>query len=242
MTLFTCLQTRLPYFPLDFPDCSAYSSFIAVESDAFSDKSKLLPPSKRLLENPLPAPWDCVHLTLENISSKSENSLTQVAEIGVQNETTVMEKMSVDGTSETRHSDCKDVSFQGVIARTSYMMNDLLNNTNGNKQLLFPKLHGQKSCLYKSMKDNELFKYDYTMSGGNHGSMLCYLRVLICAYKEGAFEQGAVVCAPHVADIMLWVAWYSYVIFNECLLFPNAYFFHISYRNVANDADQKVMA
>ena len=32
----------------------------------------------------------------------------------------------------------------------------------------------------------------------------CFVRVLLHAYKEGFFEEGAVVCAPQVTDISLW--------------------------------------
>ncbi|XP_051122354.1 ribonucleases P/MRP protein subunit POP1 isoform X2 [Andrographis paniculata] len=60
--------TGLPYFPLDFPDCNAYVPSMAVELDACSDKAGLLPPSEKLLGNPLPPSWDHIHLTLENIS------------------------------------------------------------------------------------------------------------------------------------------------------------------------------
>ncbi|PON75650.1 hypothetical protein TorRG33x02_244990 [Trema orientale] len=33
---------------------------------------------------------------------------------------------------------------------------------------------------------------------------LCFLRVLLRAYKKGSFDEGAVICAPRPTDISLW--------------------------------------
>ncbi|KAK9950519.1 hypothetical protein M0R45_006005 [Rubus argutus] len=38
----------------------------------------------------------------------------------------------------------------------------------------------------------------------NYNHKLCFVRVHLHAYKEGFFEEGAVVCAPQVTDISLW--------------------------------------
>ncbi|KAK4388069.1 hypothetical protein Sango_2413500 [Sesamum angolense] len=195
-------ELGLPHFPSDFPDCNAYSNVMAMEAAALSQKSRLLPPSKRPLEVPIAPPWHCVLLTSAKRLGEVGKSGSQVEELGTQDE-----KIDVSYQKlETSRSDCHGVPFEGIIARTSSMLNDFLNNISGDHLLLFPNICDQKSCLYKLMKDEEFLKADTTISEVQCGKTQCYIRVLLRAYKEGVFEQGAVVCAPHVADIMLWTA------------------------------------
>lgn len=180
---------------------------MAMEGAVLSQKTRLLPPSKRPLEVPIPPPWDCVHLTSGKRSSEVGNSGSQAEELDTQDERLDnTAKSSSYEKSETSNSDCHGVPFEGIIARTSSMLNDFLNNISGDHLLLFPKIRDQKSCLYKLMKDEEFLKPDTIVSEVKCGKAQCYIRVLLHAYKEGVFEQGAVVCAPHVADIMLWTA------------------------------------
>ncbi|KAK6144256.1 hypothetical protein DH2020_021076 [Rehmannia glutinosa] len=182
-------EIGLPYFPFDFPDCNAYSNFMAMEAVEINQKERLRPPSKRPLEVPIPPPWDCVRLTLGKRSSKAGNSHSQVEEISAQNEKNDdMEKKS---------------AFEGIIARTSCILSDYLNNTNGSHFLLFPRKSDQKDNLCKFMRDKEFLKQDTVISEVKCGETLYYLRVLLRACKEGVFEQGAVVCAPLPSDIML---------------------------------------
>ncbi|PIN17831.1 Ribonuclease P [Handroanthus impetiginosus] len=183
-------EIGLPYFPLDFPDCNAYSHFMAVEAIAFNHKATLRPHSKMPLQVPIPPPWDCVRFNFEERLSKAGNSHSgdSQAELCSQGD---------------KIDNCHGVSFDGIIARTSSMLSDFLNNS-GNHLLLFPKLRDQKSRLYEFMKDKEFLEKNAVISEPKHGNTRCYLRVLLRACKEGVFEQGAVVCAPLVTDIMLW--------------------------------------
>lgn len=190
---------------------------MAMEAVAVNHKARLLPPSKRPLEVPIPPPWDCVHRNFEKRSSKAGNSHIQAEELGTRDEKIDdMEKNSGCGESHTRISDRHVTPFEGIIARTSCMLSDFLNNITGNHLLLFPRMPGQKNCLSKFMRDKEFLKQDTVTSEVKCGKTQCYLRVLLRAFKEGVFEQGAVVCAPHAADIMLWTARYSsnYIIFD----------------------------
>ena len=78
----------------------------------------------------------------------------------------------------------------------------------GDQLLLFPHVPDMKNNIAKFMKD------DSRLSQGpngatcliNDGGRLCYLRVLLHAYKGGVFEEGAVVCAPHYVDKTLWTS------------------------------------
>ncbi|GFP87150.1 hypothetical protein PHJA_000858700 [Phtheirospermum japonicum] len=177
-------EIGLPYFPLDFPDCNAYTNAMAMEAVETNQKASLRPLSKSPLEIPIPPPWDCVHLTLEKISSKSENPISQPAELDAKNDL--------------------NPGFEGVIARTSCILSDCMNNIGFDHLLLFPMKPDQNNNLNKFMRDKEFIKSDAVVSEVKCGETLYYLRVLLRAYKEGVFEQGAVVCAPLPTDIMLW--------------------------------------
>ncbi|KAG8371259.1 hypothetical protein BUALT_Bualt13G0069000 [Buddleja alternifolia] len=183
-------EIGLPYFPCDFPDCNAYSHVMAMEAVEVNNKARLRPPSKRPLEVPIPPPWNSLILTSEYMSSKGGNSHRQAEELGTQDET-------IDNKSET---------FECIIARTSFVLNDFLTNICGNRLLLFPRISGQKNELNNLLKDREFLKQENVLSVVKCGKERCYVRVLLRPFKEGVFEQGAVVCAPRAADILLWKA------------------------------------
>ncbi|WJZ95111.1 hypothetical protein VitviT2T_013902 [Vitis vinifera] len=66
-------EVELPYFPLDFPDTDAYSSFMATEATS-NEKEKLHPPSMRALRVPIPPPWVSVRLGFDKVSSSLGNT------------------------------------------------------------------------------------------------------------------------------------------------------------------------
>ncbi|KAH6778154.1 hypothetical protein C2S52_006324 [Perilla frutescens var. hirtella] len=197
-------EIGLPYFPLDFPDCNAYSHFMAKEAAAINHKAMLVPPSKRPLEVSIPPPWDCV---LPDFGKRlSEAGNIQAEALGTEDgQIDDMEKNSGVEKSHDIISDCQGTPFEGIVARTSSMLNDFLNNISGNR-LLFPRIPGQENCLHKFMRNKDLLKQDIVISEMKCGKTPCFLRVFLHAFKEGVFEQGAVVCAPLASDIMLWTA------------------------------------
>lgn len=156
---------------------------MAMEAVASDQKAVLCPPSTRPPKVPIPPPWDCVRLTLDKESSKAENSQSQV------------EKFSEEDGGH-------GAPFKGFVARTSSMLIGFLNKLDANHLLLFPKTLDQKNCMYKYMKDKEILKQDAVNLEVNSCKKKCFLRVLLRAYKEGVFEQGAVVCAPHITDVL----------------------------------------
>ncbi|KAK4482564.1 hypothetical protein RD792_009724 [Penstemon davidsonii] len=172
-------EIGLPYFPSDFPDSNAYFHTMTMEAAVSNQEAELRPPSKRPLEVPIPPPWNCVSLNFEKLSNKNSGS----------------EK------SETKLLECLDVQFEGFVARTSLMLNNFLNTTH---LVLFPRTPDQKNSMYKLMKDEELLKQDTIIPDVKNKKAQCFVRVLLRAYKEGVFEQGAVVCAPHISDLKLW--------------------------------------
>ncbi|KAL6535048.1 hypothetical protein OROMI_026422 [Orobanche minor] len=193
-------ELGLPYFPLDFPDCNAYSNFMAMEAVEINRKASVRPLSKRPLEVPIPPPWDCLHLTLEKMTKPEEHDARN-------DKNDDSGRKSAYGESHIKISECHVTAFQGTIARTSGVLSDHLNSISGNHLLLFPRKPDQKNSLHQFMRDEELTKHSTTnISEVECGKTLNYLRVHLRAYKEGVFEQGAVVCAPLPADILLWKA------------------------------------
>lgn len=195
------LQIGLPCFPLDFPDCNAYSDFMEMEAATVNHKAMLVPPSKRPPKVPIPPPWDCVLYNSGKKLCEAGNSLAVT--LGTQSEKNDdVEKNTGSEKSSDRISECQDTSFEGIVARTSTMLNDFLNNMSGNR-LLFPSIPGQENCLHKFMRNEDFLKHDDVVSEMKCGKSKtpCFVRVLLRAFKEGVFEQGAVVCAPLATDI-----------------------------------------
>ncbi|KAF9595423.1 hypothetical protein IFM89_000341 [Coptis chinensis] len=160
-------------FPFDFPYCNAHSCFMAAEAIANDEKMDLCPIAIRPSKVPSPPPWDNIKLSFETASWESYS----------------------------RH-------LRGEFYRrkewTSDILSTHLNNICGNHLLVFPnKKLGKKTKLLES-RDKLKLELDPERAG--HIPLdrkLCFLRVLLCAYKEGAFEEGAVICAPHLTDILL---------------------------------------
>ena len=86
------------------------------------------------------------------------------------------------------------------------MLSYYLNEIHGNHLLLFPKFPDKKSFSELMIDEAKLSRNLNGASPINSERNLCFLRVLIHAYKEGSFEEGAVVCAPHLSDISMWTS------------------------------------
>ncbi|KAM7523324.1 hypothetical protein LguiA_013226 [Lonicera macranthoides] len=184
-------EAGLPYFPSDFPDCSAHSCFKTNEAASSDEKAKLRPPSMRAFRVPIQLPWECVHSTLSKKSIRVGDCQSNLEELCAKNK-----------------ANCPDVPFEGFVARTSHTLTNFLSKINGDHLLLFPNMHDKTKCISKFMKDEGMHCQgpNGAVSLINYGKKLCFLRVLLHAYKEGAFEEGAVVCAPHLTDIALWTS------------------------------------
>ncbi|KAL6334559.1 hypothetical protein AAG906_018898 [Vitis piasezkii] len=182
-------EVELPYFPSDFPDTDAYSSFMATE--ATSDEKV-----------PIPPPWVSVRLGFDKVSSGLGD--TRPCE-----ETCTRDVANGDSLTNSNNGSCDislndhNISFEGFVSRTSHMLSYYLNEIHGDHLLLFPKLPDKKS--FSELMTDEA-KLSQNLNGANqmnYERKLCFLRVLLHAYKEGSFEEGAVVCAPHLSDISM---------------------------------------
>ncbi|OIV91014.1 hypothetical protein TanjilG_16974 [Lupinus angustifolius] len=107
-------------------------------------------------------------------------------------------------TFKTRKSDSKNNSFDGTVARSGCMLTTFLDEAKAGQLLLFP--YADRKARISKFLNGEL-KLD-----NSHGSSvvydhkLCFLRVHLHPFKEGFFEEGAVICAPFPSDISLWTS------------------------------------
>ncbi|XP_030481375.2 ribonucleases P/MRP protein subunit POP1 isoform X2 [Cannabis sativa] len=180
-------ELGLPCFPSDFPDCNAYSSLKASEAAAFDQKEQLHPLSTRPLRVPILPPWDSVQITLNKL----------LATIGD------------DNNNSASNSDSGCTSLDSLVPRTSSLLTNFLNEIKGDHLLLFPRIANKKKSFWKLAKDeSNHFEQGQTRIASNiiWNSKLCFVRVLLHAFKEGSFEEGAVICAPRSTDISLWTS------------------------------------
>ncbi|PHT31413.1 hypothetical protein CQW23_27750 [Capsicum baccatum] len=190
----------LPCFPREFPDSNAYSCFMSLEEAAYDEKSELRSPPTRTWKVPVSSPWDSVRLGLEGLSGVGHGRMQH-------------EQLSPNDTSYSRRcitdteSSCS-APFEGFVARTSYVLSQFLDEISDSHLLLFPKVLDRTKCISKFMKDERLLNEDTDRAiyQINRDQKPCFVRVLLHAYREGSFEEGAVVCAPHIDDVMLFTA------------------------------------
>ncbi|CAL9237016.1 unnamed protein product [Arabidopsis halleri] len=86
----------------------------------------------------------------------------------------------------------------GILARTSDSLITFLESDN---LLLFPhKTSKPNTNLMKTLQEDDTKVRAQIHQSSNK---LCLVRVLLHDFKEGSFQEGAVVCAPTLADISL---------------------------------------
>ncbi|KAH7655112.1 Ribonuclease P protein [Dioscorea alata] len=206
----------LPSFPFDFPDSEAYSSFMAAKCIETDRNAELRPPAAQPLKVPIPPPWSCVLSTIERGQSTINDLLTPVSQESDHEavlEGTLVKPVSELLESSSSSSEQAVPSFQGFIPRTSDALSQYIEKKADKHLLLFPDLslpteENWFSCLTRC---SNLKPYD---------RKLCFVRVLLHAYKEGFFEEDAVVCAPTPTDLSNWTSRSDEE--KECLQIPQS--------------------
>ncbi|CAN1289337.1 Ribonucleases P/MRP protein subunit POP1 [Linum perenne] len=179
-------EVGLPHFPSDFPDCNAYLSFKTDEAASEVKKAEQKPLAVRSFEVPIPPPWNTVRATL-------------------------VEEFRI-GHQMQFHTEKDEASsnFNGFVARTSSLVISNLKQIGGDNLFLFPRVANSDSRLLALMKDEN--KGCSVMDGCNqvkYDHKLCFVRVILHAFKEGVIEEGSVVSAPRSGDIAQWTKRYS---------------------------------
>lgn len=151
----------------------------AAESE---EKAQRRPPAVRPFRIPIPPPWNSIHVT-RSVGESSNQKLTSDGTTGVE--------ISSDGGN----------LFDGIVARTSSSLSTFLQTFASDSLLLSPhNTLKPNTILMKTLQEDETKAIVQIHQSSNK---LCLVRVLIHAFKEGSFEDGAVVCAPTLADISL---------------------------------------
>ena len=219
------LQVGLPYFPSDFPDCNSYSCFMAREAAEVEKKMKCCTVDIRSLKVPIPPPWTSIRFGFDKVTGQvngidSSCNIRSHEELSADLDFEIADSPPIDNSG----SDC-----ELLVARTSAMLTSFLKEVSGDHLLLFPKRPDRKSFSHLLKDEAKLSQVSKASTLTNHRRRLCYLRILLHAYKEGLFDEGAIVCAPHFSDLSLWTSRYllSQFIFPYVLslLIGNSVFF-----------------
>lgn len=191
-------EVGLPYFPSDFPGCNAYSCFMENEAADSVRNAELRPPSVRPLCVPASPPWDVVYHTFNKKNIIGSDNQMFPNTLSSKN----MNNLATNYLEDSHRAPCcKDVSFDGLVPRSSRLLARFLSGINNCQLHLFPSMPERTSCMYKIMKDKDISNQgleENILLNYNH--KLCFIRILLHAYKDGVFEDGAVVCAPNLSD------------------------------------------
>ncbi|CAN0858109.1 Ribonucleases P/MRP protein subunit POP1 [Linum grandiflorum] len=180
-------EVGLPHFPSDFPDCNAYWSFKIDVAASEVKKAEQKPLAVRCFEVPMPPPWKTVRATL-------------VKEFRIGDE--MKHNVETNEVSSNISS-----QFNGFVARSSRFAIKKLKQIGGDNLFIFPQVANSESRLMALIKDENKGSNVMEEDGCNHvkyDDKLCYLRVILHAFKEGVIEEGSVVCAPCAGDVARW--------------------------------------
>ncbi|KAJ0976408.1 hypothetical protein J5N97_018373 [Dioscorea zingiberensis] len=189
----------LPSFPFDFPDCEAYSTFMAAKCTEADRNAELHPPASRPLKVPIPPPWDCVMSTIERGQNIIEDHQTLAIHQADQGEVPSMNPIS--------SLEQATLSVQVFIPRTSDTLKQYIEKKADRHLLLFPDQALLAKDYFSDPKAENSFSSLTRCSNLHHiDRKPCFVRVLLHAHKEGFFEEGAVICAPTHTDISNWTS------------------------------------
>ncbi|KAJ8446266.1 hypothetical protein Cgig2_016037 [Carnegiea gigantea] len=193
------VMVGFPYFPSDFPDCNAYSCFMAREAAEVEKKMECCTLDMRFLKVPIPPPWSSINFGFNKVGG-------QVNGIDTSSNIRRHEDFSADLDGDIPDAGPVNNSGSGcelLVARTSGMLASFLKEVSGDHLLLFPKTPDRMSFSHLMKDEAKFSQASKAATLTSYRRRLCYLRVLLHAYKEGVFDEGAVVCAPRFADLSL---------------------------------------
>ncbi|KAL5172120.1 Ribonucleases P/MRP protein subunit POP1 [Glycine soja] len=173
-------EMGLPFFPSDFPDCKAYSCLMEAKAAAFNKKAELRPLVTRHLRVPILPPWGIVRITFDKVINAMETP-----DLSTREDLTNANSLPnpCHGNFEISKSDSGSNSFDGTVVRTADGKARISKFING--ELKLDPRHRSSDI------------YDHKQ---------CFVRVHLNPFKEGCFEEGAVICAPYPSDISLWTS------------------------------------
>jgi ribonuclease P/MRP protein subunit POP1 len=180
------LQFKIPCFPYDYPDSKACASFMAKRAAVTEKIFESRPAAKRPPKVHVPPLWQCIMGCFGKVGG-------------------IFRGLEVDGimwsvTSESGGEEPLQESFvpslQLHVPRTTQTLREYV-------QELDTKYLSSSSGMEMDTERCNLVS-NGTVKAVCSLNELCLTRVLIRAFKEGSFEDGAVVCAPFLSDLSAW--------------------------------------
>ncbi|KAL2331135.1 hypothetical protein Fmac_018716 [Flemingia macrophylla] len=195
-------EMGLPFFPSDFPDCNTYSRIMEDKADAFNCKAELCPPFIKHMRVPILPPWGIVRITFDKVIGT-----TETPDLSTREHLTNANSLPNPCPRSFKISKCESGNnlFDGTVVRTGCMLATFLDETKTGQFLLFPFAADGKTRISKFI-NGELKLDPRHRSSDISDHKLCFLRVHLHPFKEGCFEEGAVICAPYPSDISLWTS------------------------------------
>ncbi|CAN6200730.1 unnamed protein product [Urochloa humidicola] len=182
---------RMPCFPYDYPDSKAYASYMSKEAAVYDKAVECRPTAKRPPSVPVPPLWHCImacfHKGDDILTGLEVDDLVRVNIVLPQN-------LSVNSNSgDAERSQANVAPLQLYVPRTIQMLRQ------------YVKDFDMKYLSLSSHMETDADKPNLTSNvTTNMTCSICLTRVLIRAFKEGSFEEGAVVCAPLPSDLPAW--------------------------------------
>lgn len=185
------MQFRIPCFPFDYPDSKAYASYMSKEAAVLNKAVECRPVAKRPPTVPLPPLWHCIMACV----LKDDGILADLeVDDSVRPNIVLPENLSVDPKSgDAELPQANFASLQLNVPRTIQMLRQCV------KEFDTKYLNLPSDMETEADKPNLTSNVTIKMT-----SSLCLTRVLIRAFKEGSFEDGAVICAPLPSDLPAW--------------------------------------
>jgi ribonuclease P/MRP protein subunit POP1 len=182
---------RMPCFPYDYPDSKAYASYMSKEAAAFDKAVECRPAAKRPPTVPVPPLWHCIMACFHNddgiLSGLEVDDLVRANIVSPKNSSVNSE------SGDAEPSQAKVASLQLRVPRTIQILRQYV------KEFDMKYLSLSSDMVTHTEKPDLTSNVTIKMT-----CSVCLTRVLIRAFKEGSFEEGAVVCAPLPSDLPAW--------------------------------------
>ncbi|KAK3120705.1 hypothetical protein QOZ80_9AG0692410 [Eleusine coracana subsp. coracana] len=189
------IKFKIPCFPYDYPDSTAYASFMAKQAAVLDKTFECRPVAKRPPRVPIPPLWHCILACF----GKDGGVLRGLEVDDLMHTTVVLPKVSPinseSGGSEPLQGKFP-ASLQPHVPRTIQTLKQYV------KEIDMKYL--SSSSGMEMAIDQPNLAFNSTVKTTCSFDKLCLARVLIRSFKEGCFEEGAVVCAPFLSDLSAW--------------------------------------
>jgi ribonuclease P/MRP protein subunit POP1 len=184
----------MPCFPYDYPDSKAYASYASKEAADFDKVSERCPVAKRPPRVPVPPLWHCIMTSFHK-----DDVILGFPEVDdlVRANMILPKSLSVHSKSgDAEPLQANVASLQLHVPRTAQMLRQYVEEFD--MKYLISSSDMNVDSDQPNLASNDTVKMPRLVSE------LCLTRVLIRAFKEGSFEEGAVVCAPLPSDLSAW--------------------------------------